>query len=91
MPKILAFIDGSIYSDSVCDHAIWAAARDQVDVSLFNVIEGVIILEYHQIFLEILKQKSKINYYKNYQSLTKKDLNSPKGKLVFFSTQRRTG
>ena len=41
MPKILAFIDGSIYSDSVCDHVIWAAARDQVDVSLFNVIEGV--------------------------------------------------
>ena len=41
MPKMLAFIDGSTYSDSVCDHVIWAAAGDQFDVSLFNVIEGV--------------------------------------------------
>ena len=40
MPKMLAFIDGSIYSDSVCDHVIWAADGDQSDVSLFNVIEG---------------------------------------------------
>ena len=40
MSKMLAFIDGSIYSDSVCDHVIWAAAGDQFDVSLFNVIEG---------------------------------------------------
>ena len=40
MPKMLAFIDGSIYSDSVCDHVIWAAAGDEFDVSLFNVIEG---------------------------------------------------
>ena len=41
MPKMLAFIDGSIYSDSVCDHVIWAAAGDGFDVSLFNVIEGI--------------------------------------------------
>ena len=40
MSKMLAFIDGSIYSDSVCDHVIWAAGGDQFDVSLFNVIEG---------------------------------------------------
>ena len=40
MPKMLAFIDGSIYSDSVCDHIIWAGAGDQFEVSLFNVIEG---------------------------------------------------
>ena len=39
MPKMLAFIDGSVYSDSVCDYVIWAAAGDQFDVSLFNVIE----------------------------------------------------
>ena len=26
MPKMLAFIDGSIYSESVCDHVIWAAS-----------------------------------------------------------------
>ena len=41
MPNMLAFIDGSIYSDSVCDHVIWAATGDKFDVSLFNVIEGV--------------------------------------------------
>ena len=41
MPKMLAFIDGSIYSDSVCDHVIWAAAEENFEVSLFNVIEGV--------------------------------------------------
>ena len=41
MPKMLAFIDGSIYSDSVCDHVIWAAAEEKFEVSLFNVIEGV--------------------------------------------------
>ncbi len=41
MPKMLAFIDGSIYSDSVIDHVIWAAAGDEFSVSLFNVIEGV--------------------------------------------------
>ena len=40
MRKMIAFIDGSIYSDSVCDHVIWAAAGDQSDVSIFNVIEG---------------------------------------------------
>ncbi len=40
MPKMLAFIDGSIYSDSVCDHVIWAAAEEKFEVSLFNVIEG---------------------------------------------------
>tara|TARA_B100001057_G_scaffold53393_1_gene47414 strand:+ start:218 stop:1072 length:855 start_codon:yes stop_codon:yes gene_type:complete len=40
MPKMLAFIDGSVYSDSVCDHVTWAAAGDQFEVSLFNVIEG---------------------------------------------------
>ena len=40
MRKMIAFIDGSIYSDSVCDHVIWAADGDQSDVSLFNVIEG---------------------------------------------------
>ena len=41
MPKMLAFIDGSIYSESVCDHVIWAASRGQSEISLFNIIEGV--------------------------------------------------
>ena len=41
MPKMLAFIDGSIYSESVCDHVIWAASGGRSEVSLFNIIEGV--------------------------------------------------
>ena len=41
MPKMLAFIDGSIYSESVCDHVIWAASRGPSEISLFNIIEGV--------------------------------------------------
>ena len=41
MPKMLAFIDGSIYSESVCDHVIWAASGGQSEISLFNIIEGV--------------------------------------------------
>ena len=40
MPKMLAFIDGSIYSESVCDHVIWAASEGQSEISLFNIIEG---------------------------------------------------
>ena len=50
MPKMLAFIDGSIYSDSVCDHVIWAAAEENFEVSLFNVIEGVIVNSTSYIF-----------------------------------------
>ena len=41
MPKMLAFIDGSIYSESVCDHVMWAASSGQSEISLFNIIEGV--------------------------------------------------
>ena len=41
MPKMLVFIDGSIYSESVCDHVIWAASGEQSEISLFNIIEGV--------------------------------------------------
>ena len=41
MPKMLAFIDGSIYSESVCDHVIWAASEEKSEISLFNIIEGV--------------------------------------------------
>ena len=53
MRKMLAFIDGSIYSDSVCDHVIWAAAGDQFDVSLFNVIEEPVMQTCLRIFLEV--------------------------------------
>ena len=41
MPKMLVFIDGSVYSESVCDHVIWAASGGQSEISLFNIIEGV--------------------------------------------------
>lgn len=38
MTKMLAFIDGSIYSESVCDHAIWAAAGAPAEIAVFNVL-----------------------------------------------------
>lgn len=36
---ILALVDGSVYSKSVCDHAAWAAARMQAGVELMHVFE----------------------------------------------------
>jgi nucleotide-binding universal stress UspA family protein len=38
MPAILALIDGSLYTHSVCDHAAWAAARLGVPVELLHVL-----------------------------------------------------
>lgn len=38
MTGILALIDGSIYSQSVCDHAAWAARRLNAGVSLLHVL-----------------------------------------------------
>lgn len=38
MTKMIAFIDGSIYSESVCDHAIWAAAGAPTEIAVFNVL-----------------------------------------------------
>ena len=35
---LLAFIDGSPYSASVCDHAAWAATRAQASVELLHVL-----------------------------------------------------
>ena len=68
MPKMLAFIDGSIYSDSVCDHVIWAAAGDEFDVSLFNVIEGFTLPGAPQIFLAILAQRPRANCWSSFQN-----------------------
>jgi hypothetical protein len=31
--KIIALVDGSIYSESVCEHAAWIAARTGAPVS----------------------------------------------------------
>ncbi|MCR4287416.1 MAG: universal stress protein [Deltaproteobacteria bacterium] len=38
MKKVLACIDGSSYSDSVCDHAAWVSARIYAAVELLNVL-----------------------------------------------------
>jgi hypothetical protein len=36
--KIIALVDGSIYSASVCDHAAWVAARTGAAVELLHVL-----------------------------------------------------
>lgn len=36
--KIIAFVDGSAYTASVCDHAAWAAERLSADVEIFHVM-----------------------------------------------------
>lgn len=38
MSKIIAFIDGSVYSKSVCEHAAWIAQRSQLSVGLLHVL-----------------------------------------------------
>ena len=38
MSKILALIDGSIYSQSVCDHAAWAARGTNASVEVLHVL-----------------------------------------------------
>ena len=39
MEKMLAFVDGSIYSESVCDHTLWLAQKNRSKVSIFNVMD----------------------------------------------------
>jgi len=38
MTNLLALIDGSIYSQSVCDHAAWAAGRAGLPIELLHVL-----------------------------------------------------
>lgn len=38
MQKIVALVDGSLYSASVCDHAAWIAARTGAPVELIHVL-----------------------------------------------------
>lgn len=38
MRKLIAFIDGSVYSQSVCDHAAWAAKRTGAAAEIFHVL-----------------------------------------------------
>ncbi|MFN3664102.1 universal stress protein, partial [Yoonia sp.] len=36
--KIVAFVDGSVYSESVCHHAAWIAQRTESPVELIHVL-----------------------------------------------------
>lgn len=38
MSKIIALVDGSIYAESVCDHAAWIATQTGADVELLHVL-----------------------------------------------------
>ena len=38
MAKLLAFIDGSVYSESVCDHTVWATAGGPAEIAVFNIL-----------------------------------------------------
>ena len=38
MTKLIALIDGSLYAQSVCDHAAWAASRGPMAVELVHVL-----------------------------------------------------
>jgi len=38
MTRLLALIDGSVYSRSVCDHAAWAAEQTEASVELLHVL-----------------------------------------------------
>ena len=82
MRKMLAFIDGSIYNDSVCDHVIWAAAGDQSDVSLFNVIEELLTQMCPQISPEARELKQKINFCLNSPNWTRNAQSWLKRKVV---------
>lgn len=37
--KIIALVDGSVYSESVCDHAAWISARTEAPVELVHVLD----------------------------------------------------
>jgi nucleotide-binding universal stress UspA family protein len=91
MRKMLAFIDGSIYSDSVCDHVIWAAAGDQFDVSLFNVIEGARDADVPSNFSGSLSAEAKNKLLSELSELDQKraKLAQKKGRLVLDLARKR--
>ena len=91
MRKMLAFIDGSIYSDSVCDHVIWAAAGDQFDVSLFNVIEGASDVDVPSNFSGNLSAEAKNKLLSELSELDQKraKLAQKKGRLVLDLARER--
>ncbi len=91
MRKMLAFIDGSIYSDSVCDHVIWAAAGDQSDVSLFNVIEVTSDIDVPSNFSGSLGAEAKNKLLSELSELDQKraKLAQKKGRLVLELSRER--
>jgi nucleotide-binding universal stress UspA family protein len=91
MRKMLAFIDGSIYSDSVCDHVIWAAAGDQSDVSLFNVIEVPSDIDVPSNFSGSLGAEAKNKLLSELSELDQKraKLAQKKGRLVLELSRER--
>ena len=91
MRKMLAFIDGSIYSDSVCDHVIWAAAGDQFDVSLFNVIEVTSDIDVPSNFSGSLGAEAKNKLLSELSELDQKraKLAQKKGRLVLELSRER--
>ena len=91
MRKMLAFIDGSIYSDSVCDHVVWAAAGDQFDVSLFNVIEGASDVDVPSNFSGSLGAEAKNKLLSELSELDQKraKLAQKKGRLVLDLARER--
>ena len=38
MTKLIAMVDGSIYSESICDHTAWIAKRAAAEVDIVHVI-----------------------------------------------------
>jgi nucleotide-binding universal stress UspA family protein len=38
MRKITVYIDGSVYAESVCDHAVWAAERLRLPIQVVHVL-----------------------------------------------------
>jgi len=40
MTRLIALIDGSIYSESVCDHTAWVAGRTRASVEILHVLGG---------------------------------------------------
>ncbi len=39
MSKIIALVDGSVYSQSVCDHAAWVARRKKCQVEILHILD----------------------------------------------------
>ncbi|MDP0499933.1 MAG: universal stress protein [Verrucomicrobiota bacterium JB022] len=54
MNKLLVCTDGSVYAESICDHAAWAAKRLQGDVRVLHMLEPVPVAAYQADFSGII-------------------------------------